>query len=146
MSNNRERTDFVLALRQLVRRCPAAGQVPALQNALTSQVNLQPDYAYLFGGVDNYMQRNPHRNSSPTQVSCPQAADREALLVALKSLLVEPACTLPTLTICRPAVLTIVASLVEDSLGCDGAAGGQPAVSLAVALVLALKLAAHTER
>lgn len=72
--------------------------------------------------------------------------DAGILLSALHSLLLQPAFTLPTITIFRSDLLSIVASLVEEvTIGYRGGAEHHPA-AVAATLIRVLVMAPHLER
>lgn len=148
MSFDEEKADYASALHRLGVRCPAAKEDPLLQQVLANKVSIK-FLIYIMFLVCSCISAwfGLHYQSykfAPRRLE--QDGDRQTLLRALQALLVRPGLTLATATICRPVVLSIVASLVDDAVSNDGGGGGQPAVCVAVALINTFAVAQHVER
>lgn len=74
-----------------------------------------------------------------------QEPDQHVLLQALQLLLLNPEFTLPTATICRTALLPVVAALVDEAIASGGAAVGHSPAAVAAAMVQVFLIAPHTE-
>lgn len=140
------RNDF----ERLVVRCPSAGRLSAVHRLLQLQVRRLEGVlgCWAHACVTNWASTvEPPFKERPLSFPFPQqpAAVRPGIIVAaVQECLLDPALTLPSITILRRHVLAAISTLVHAVLNSRDTA--QPSLELSLALAAVLELAPHADR